>query len=104
MSSNHSIFEGDDIQELLENPNVKVGDTITLTTYNQEGTKKYLVVKSIKEISGYYDDEFYNSAQSKDDEGAAEAKGYDGEYGGKRRRTHKRRAHRKRRTLRRSRK
>jgi hypothetical protein len=88
---NHDIMEGHEyeIQDLLEDPDVRVGDTITLQTNNQMGYKKWEVVeKSVKDIKliDSYDHQM-------------------GEYGGKRRRkSHKRRAHRKRRTRRRSRK
>jgi len=97
MSSNHSIFEGHDIQELLEDPNVKVGDTITLQYSNQDeviykvidedgnGTKG---LETIEEISRY-------------DKGG---KRRTRRRNTRRRRTHKRRSHRKRRTHRRSRK
>ena len=45
---NYYVYEEEEpdykIEELLKDPNVKIGDTITLQTNNQEGYKKWEVI------------------------------------------------------------
>lgn len=49
--STFSVYEGESTvyDELENNPNIKVGDLIYYLTNNQEGIRKYEVIKVIKD-------------------------------------------------------
>jgi len=57
--TNYSVYEGQSVfDELENNSNIQVGDTITYAPNNQMGYVKYSVIckeKGLKKIEDYYD-------------------------------------------------
>jgi len=57
---NWDVFEGKNVREQMKKAEVKIGDTITMVTFNQKGYKKYEVVpnekgkKDLLMIDSYY--------------------------------------------------
>ena len=104
--TNYTVSEGNEyaeIQDLLNDPKVQFDDTITLETNNQQGYKKWKVIKKIIRVNG-------NKKREKVIKDIEVIDSYDRQmdrlydnYGGKRK-SNKRKAHRKRKTHRRSRK
>ena len=101
MSEEHVIFEAlrDYPDYYVDNPNVKIGDTITYIANNQLANKKYIVVKRIDDSGniekGLEEIEFYPPKNSIEEPSISNFHWYpdDGSRGGKKK--HKKTQHKR---------
>ena len=108
---NYNVSDGFSVyDELNDNPNIEVGDTITYISNNQMGWKKYKVIlneegeKDLEEIADY-DDMGYNTEEEEEEDTKGgkrrKRKSQKKRKTNKKRKTTKRKSHKKRKTLKR---
>jgi hypothetical protein len=71
--TNHSLGEGENVYKKVEDLDVLIGDTITYDIGNQQGYKKWKVIKSVELIDSY-DHQLINEEEEEEEEEEGNAK------------------------------